>query len=169
MSKTKRILPQILKKPVSRPDYYAEDEVIWRFLNSGRLLTDFEKQEKALFEYMKVPYTKIDNPNIQQLIHKLAVRCGMIGFTYEPFPTEGQYKGERGTILYLRMQWLSLTTGDNLRNCAGKICKLYKDEYYNNPDSVYSEYMRIKKHNKAVKQLKNLSVEEIEYLLSELV
>ena len=129
MTKTKRDLPKILKKPVSRPDYYAEDEVIWRFLNGGRLLTDFDEQEKALFEYMKVPYTKIDNPNIQQLIHKLAVRCGMIGFTYEPFPTEDLYKGERGTILYLRMQWLYLTTNKNLRDCADKICKLYRKKY----------------------------------------
>lgn len=169
MRKKVKDLPKILRTPVSRPDYYAEDEVIWRFLNSGRLLTDFEEQEKALFEYMNVPYTKITDPNIQKLIHSLAVYCGMKGFEHEPFPTDEQYKGEKGLILYLRMQRLYLSSRDSLRNCADKICKTYKGEYYDDAESVYSEYMRVKKTNKAVKQLNDISLEEIDNLLSELV
>ena len=154
-------LPPILKNPVSRPDYYQDDEWLWNFLNKD----NFIDQEKALFEYMGIPYEKITQKNVKKLIHALALMRGMRGFSYIPFKNDNSLSGKKGLVLYLRMQKEQKETGDNLRNCASKLAELYKDEYTSNEESLYSEYTRILKNNKQIHGIKNLSLDKINELL----
>ncbi|GHT74587.1 hypothetical protein AGMMS50222_03980 [Endomicrobiia bacterium] len=78
----KKKIPEILNTPIERPDYNYE--FIWNMLVDEYSVLDkqFKDRERALCDYLEVPYVDIKQPEVRKMLHKLAIAYGMKGFKY---------------------------------------------------------------------------------------
>lgn len=146
-----------------RPDIYG-NEIIWVSTggeqNKFKILDkEYEERERALCEYLDMPYIKITQSGARYILHKLAMTYGMNGFKYKPYPKDNTWNGTKGLVLFLRVELEKLKTGGLLADCLYTVLTKYNykgtkgdpEDY----DSLYSRYKEAKKNNKSIQRIKN--------------
>jgi hypothetical protein len=126
-----------------------------------------KEREKALFDYLGLPYTEITQPEVRTALHKLALSHTpvMTGFKYKPFSDPNDWNGQKGYVLYLRVKLEKLILEKMKRDNPRKATKEIKDnlrqavmdvgnKYEYEQDGLYSIYQRINKNNRDVQDIK---------------
>lgn len=163
------ITDPILKQRIKRP---YDGRILWSVVEKDKfnLLDDeFIKRERALFAYFGLPYTKIEQPEVRELIRLMALSYSpkMVGFDYVPFTQPNEWLGDKGVILYLEMQleYLKLKErkkngtlhGDkaNLFQAALNLQSKYENTNHKGKEheSLYQIYQRIKKKHYYIQQI----------------
>lgn len=143
-------------KIVRKPPY--NDTCMWAILDGENdkfniFDEEYKEREKALFKYFGLEFVEIQQPEVRELVHRLAIKHGFKGFAIRPFSSNNEWKGKKGLILFLRMhiERLKLQQANkrcDFRTCAGNIANKNYPEYFNNDsDSIYTRFQEAKKYN----------------------
>jgi len=167
-------------KIVIKPPY--NDDISWNALgfkgNKFSILdADYKEREKALFTYFGLEFVEIQQPEVRELVHRLAIKHGFKGFDIRPFSSDNEWNGKKGVILFLRMhiERLKLQQANkrhDFRTCAGNIANQNYPGYSQNPDSIYSRFQDAQKDNLDIPNIDKLkeagdyTIETLEYLLN---
>lgn len=169
-------IPKILMTPIARPNNYGPESIWNMFGESGKfsiLDEQFKERERALFDYLGVPFVEINQPQVREALHRLALRDTpvMTGFKYKYMPKDKDWNGHRGFILFLRMVYEKLLLEKESRKkksvyvkdiktgwraCADSVAQKYDEykKYKSGGEFVYSRYQEIKKNNPDVQGIK---------------